>query len=280
MKSVAFYCYSPKTRDLIHQSKADEIWSVNWVWQYDVPRVDRLLDMHPRWHLQAPGDMMQEHWAWLQEPHDFPIYMLEPFPEVPNCVLYPIDEVIANVGRRYFTSSVAYLLGLALLEGFDRIELYGIEMASGTEYAYQKAGTEYLIGLAEGRGVEVCIPDNSNMLNSALYGYDGGFQMISRQTPEKIRSEYQKQFDQRITEFQKAKGAYDTLKEVFDAEDDPVRKKEIDQRGQVAYKEYLTAKDNTLACDVSLQVMQDLLDNVDLKPTDLNIVSSMSVKVD
>jgi len=278
VKSVALYCYAPKTRDLVHNSEADEIWSVNWVWQYDPPRVDRLLDLHPRWHLNARGDEMEDHWAWLQEPHDFPIYMIEDYPEIPASVLYPIDEVIANVGRPYFTSTVSYMLGLALLEEFDRIELYGIEMASGTEYAYQKAGTEYLIGLAQGRGVDVYIPDNSNLLNSALYGYDGGFQMISRQTLEKIKTEYQKQFDERLTEFHQAKGKFDTLKEMFEAEDDPDRKLEIDKKGQVAYNDYLLAKDNTLACDVSLQVMNDLLDNVDLKPTDLTITSGMTVK--
>lgn len=279
MKSVALVGFAASSREMVHQSSADEIWSVNWAWQYNLPRIDRLFDMHPRWHLTHPGDMMTEHWAWLKREHTFPIYMIEPFPEIPNCVLYPVDEVVANVGRKYFTSSVAYMLGLALLEGFERIELYGIDMATSTEYAYQKAGTEYLVGVAEGRGVEVYVPEQSKLLHAGLYGYDGGFQVIARQTLEKIRNEYAKQFDQRLFVFQKAQGSWETLRKLAEEEENETRRAHLTNQAREAYQQFVASKDNTLAADVAIQVMNHLIDEVDAKAPDLTIHNNIAVKV-
>ena len=279
MTSVAIVGFAASSREQVHNSTADEIWSVNWAWQYNLPRIDRLFDMHPRWHLEHAGDMMAEHWAWLQREHTFPIYMLEPFTEVPNCVLYPIDEVLHNVGRPYFTSSVSYMLGLALLEGFDKIEVYGIDMGTSTEYAYQKAGTEYLLGMAEGRGIEVFVPKESKLLHAGLYGYDGGFQVIGRQTLEKFRLEYQKQFDQRLSQFNKAQGSWDTLKELVENEDNPIRKRQLEVQSRQAYQQFISAKDNLIAVDAVIQNMTHLIDEVDAKAPDLTIHNNVAVKV-
>lgn len=279
MTSVAIVGFAASTRDQVHESKVDEIWSVNWAWQYDLPRIDRLFDMHPRWHLTHPGDLMSEHWAWLQREHTFPIYMLEPFPEVPNCVLYPVEAVVANVGRPYFTSSVSYMLGMALLKGFDRIELYGIDMGTSTEYAYQKAGTEYLIGMAEGRGVEVYIPKESKLLHAGLYGYDGGFQVIARQTLEKIRTEYQRQFDAHLAQFNQVRGRWETLRKLAEEEKNKTKQRQLTEQARHVYQEYLNTKDAVLAVDVSIQVMNHLIDNVDAKAPDLTIQNNVAVKV-
>jgi hypothetical protein len=101
------------------------------------------------------------------------------WPDIPNCTRYPIEEYINQFGR-YATSTVAWMIGLAIIEGFERIELWGIEMASDTEYSYQKACTEYMIGQALGRGLEIYIPPQSALMQGTLYGYQDmnvGFRM-------------------------------------------------------------------------------------------------------
>ena len=49
MKSVAIYGFAPQTRDYVHKSDADEIWTLNNFYNYDLPegRVTRTFEMHP-----------------------------------------------------------------------------------------------------------------------------------------------------------------------------------------------------------------------------------------
>jgi len=53
---------------------------------------------------------------------------------------------------------------------FDRIEIYGFEMASNDEYVEQKACSEFWIGLAMGLGIEIYLPPTCIMMFSELYG--------------------------------------------------------------------------------------------------------------
>lgn len=107
----------------------------------------------------------------------FPIYMQRRHDDIPNSVAYPLAEVSKNLMPEsnnqvdYFTSSLAFMFGLGVLMGYKRIELYGFEMGAQTEYAYQRACAEYVIGLAQGRGVEVFIPKQSSLLQGPLYAY-------------------------------------------------------------------------------------------------------------
>lgn len=108
-----------------------------------------------------------------------PIYMQYWQPVVPNSVAYPIHEVCEIVFKnyrrgdkkvKYFTSTLAYMMGIAILEKFERVEIYGFELADEIEYVKQKACAEFWIGYALGKGIEVYTPPKSQILFSALYG--------------------------------------------------------------------------------------------------------------
>jgi hypothetical protein len=109
--------------------------------------------------------------------------------EVPNSVGYSLHEIcelcFSHFWRgekrvKYFTSSFAYMMGVAMLEGyekdkpdvkpFERIEIYGFEMADDLEYVKQKSCAEFWIGFAMGRGVDIYTPENCQLLYSNLYG--------------------------------------------------------------------------------------------------------------
>ena len=75
-----------------------------------------------------------------------------------------------TTGEPYLTSSIAYELALAIHEGFAEIHLYGVDLTTEGEYAWQKPGVEFLMGVAAGRGITVVVPDNCPMLRGGLYG--------------------------------------------------------------------------------------------------------------
>lgn len=101
-----------------------------------------------------------------------PVYMHKQWIEIPNSIEYPLDLVKANF-RRIFKGSVSYMLALAILERPEKIGLWGVDLSSTTEYAEQKPSTWYLLGLAEGRGIELVIPDESDLLKvRSLYGFE------------------------------------------------------------------------------------------------------------
>lgn len=89
---------------------------------------------------------------------------------------YPLSDVTSLMGTTYFTCSAAYLIGLAILEGFERIRLYGFEIWSKITDEYFREGpcVEAWINLAKGRGIKVDIDFSvlpTMREENNLYGY-------------------------------------------------------------------------------------------------------------
>lgn len=154
-----------------------EIWGLGWDL---IPRVDRLFELHQEWRnfLGNPTDA-EAHRLWLMG-QNCPVYMLKKEHDIPTSVEYPMDAVADDTGRTcygtaYMESSIAYMMGLALLEltAGDRIGVWGCDLSTGGEYAYQRPNMEYLIGLARGRGIKVYVPAQNALmspLRSVPYG--------------------------------------------------------------------------------------------------------------
>jgi len=114
-----------------------------------------------------------KHYEWLKSGDTPTIYMMEAYEEVPQAVKYPLDEVLMMTpGVRYITSSIAYAIALAVYKGYKRIELYGVEMETNTEYYYQRQGVVFWLGVAYGKGIEVAM--DTRIFDDPLYGYEGG----------------------------------------------------------------------------------------------------------
>lgn len=163
-----------------------------------VKRVDAVIQIHKPYVFKSKRNLNDpKHYEWLQQQHDFPIYMQEEYPEIPSSVKYPLEEIVAEylpglyrMGKKrkkeqieYFTSSVSYALALGLYLGYEKIELYGVEMATDTEYGDQRAGVYFWQGIALGRGVEIQIHEKSISYKALKYGYEGDI-VIHRQAFE------------------------------------------------------------------------------------------------
>jgi hypothetical protein len=87
---------------------------------------------------------------------------------------YPLQKVVEFFGTDYFSNTVDYALALAIYEGFTEIDLYGVQMEEGSEYAFEKPGVEYWIGRAQGKGIKVTVFGESTIMKTRdgkLYGY-------------------------------------------------------------------------------------------------------------
>lgn len=161
----------------------EEVWCMND--QHDKPwcKVDgvtRWFQIHHKDYIIR--NFEYNHWGWLQEKHDFPIYMLQEYDDVPNSVPYPLrkiqNELIGDFYRgeekveKLFSSTVCYLVAQALHENYERIEFFGIELLSESEYAWQREALAFWIGKADTMGVEVWLPESCALLVQPLYGYE------------------------------------------------------------------------------------------------------------
>lgn len=229
MRTVAFVGFAPNTLDLLGASQADEIWTMVWGYRYpQIHRIDRLFEMHPI-DMQAQSVKREyakprAHYKWLKANKNIPVYMLKDDPNVPLCRRYPIEDAMALTahwkfgdGSAYsFKSSVDYMWALAVLEGFERVEIYGIEMSSGTEYAYQRESYALWQGFALGRDIAVQQFKPSELLYSPKrYGYDG-FQMIYRQDLERLYAQYREKHETHEAKMQYLQGQFATVQELVE----------------------------------------------------------------
>ncbi len=172
MTEVALVGFASSSRELANTLPASvEIWGCNQLYRTGfLKRADRWFELHSRTlydtalEARRPADYIR----WLSA-FDGPVYLLEPQPDIRGSVRYPIEEVIADVGD-YLTSSMAYMLALAIHERAEVIHAYGVDMATKGEYAEQRAGFEYLLGLARGRGIRIVLPTACPLLRAPLYG--------------------------------------------------------------------------------------------------------------
>jgi hypothetical protein len=192
---------------------------------YWAKRCDAVIQMHAPFIWRNTKNLNHVgHYAWLQKPHDYPIYMQEVYKDVPASVKYPRDEIISKLlpvlqnekGEQVsnFTSTVAYAIALALYQGYKSIELYGIEANSDTEYGRQKPGILFWIGVASGLKVPVLTQSKSLLLAERPYGYTGEI-MIQRQEFENSFKAYQQMVKQAEASMMESTGKVKTLFEQF-----------------------------------------------------------------
>jgi hypothetical protein len=129
------------------------------------------------------------------------------------------------------------MIALAMLEGFERIELYGFEMGTLTEYHFQKAGSEYLIGMALGMGIEVYIPENCSLCTGKMYGYET-MELPFRQILEARKSQLSETIPTKSNDAEFAKGEISGVMKVIDllGESEPLLKLKEELIGEAREK--------------------------------------------
>lgn len=158
---VAIIGLSPSTHD---QAPWDDPTWEKWglPWDSAWVRMDRLFEMHDMRLLESKHSKRPKDYIARLQTANVPLYMQKAY--FPSAIAYPFKVA------RYYNSSVAYAMALAIHDGAEEIGLWGIDMADAEEYAYQRPNMEYLIGLAEGKGIKVYIPEESTLCK---FSHDG-----------------------------------------------------------------------------------------------------------
>lgn len=164
---VAIVGLSPTTHDQAPWNDPEwEIWGLPWDEGY-WPRMARLFEMHDLRLLI--GEHCRRKPGYMERLQDcgVPLYMQDN--SLSCATRYPFEEVEKTTGR-YWNSSIAYAMAMAIHEGAEEIGVYGVDMKGDDEYGYQKPNMEYLIGLAIGKGIKVHIPEESPLLKFQASG--------------------------------------------------------------------------------------------------------------
>jgi hypothetical protein len=180
-----------------------QIWACSPGCWAVAPRATRWFEVH-RWETNVPWFTP----AYCQFLRDFkgPVYTGGRIPEIPNHVVYPIDQIEAEFSSYNLTSSLGLMQALAINtietirrnrkrkasgqpleaelaggpidpEEYDKtdeddvIGLWGVDMAAGEEYAYQRPGCQNLVLEAMRRGIGVYLPPESDLMRPMpVYG--------------------------------------------------------------------------------------------------------------
>lgn len=159
IKKVALIGLSPSTHDDAPWDDPEwEVWGLPWDEGY-WHRMDRHFEMHD---ISLVRKRPTE--GYLHRLQTLPCcYMQQSY--FANIRAYPLEKVIGTIRLDYFNSSIAYMLALAIHEGFERIGLWGIELRGRqSEYDYQRPNAEWLLGFAMGRGIDVEVAKPTTLL--------------------------------------------------------------------------------------------------------------------
>jgi len=103
-----------------------------------------------------------------------PVFLPRTYHNIPTSMKYPLREIVAKFGITYFSNTICYMIAYALYKGVKSIDFFGVRMAYGSEYTNEKAGLEFWIGYAMGKGVKIKVHGESALLKTKtgrLYGY-------------------------------------------------------------------------------------------------------------
>lgn len=189
MKTVRIYGMAPNLSKTPPPEMGEEVWLSNWHRGYLIrlPRAlkewTRYFNLHSKRHQLKTYPKGHE---WYQEhAKDGRIVLRDPDPDIKPSEVFPGPEIQAYFGgTRYFTCSVCWFIALAIMEGFERIELWGFEVrATKPKYAFERPCIAYWILEAERRGIEVWTPPemvrptakeagDPTAYDGPLYGYE------------------------------------------------------------------------------------------------------------
>lgn len=208
---------APSSRLLAPFNDPDwQIWACSPP-NYDLPRVDAWFELHSLRRKLIPAnrpffDVLKKHPRVYVNGVD-PLYKKE----LPDAHPYPIDDMIRVYGRYFFTSSLAYMLALAIEQKPEQIGLWGVDMSAAEEYGYQRAGCHYFLQEAQKRGIITVAPQESDILTPVpLYAFREQSPMwwkqrVRRKELEQRMQSAQNQIEHSNRELLILKGAVDDM---------------------------------------------------------------------
>lgn len=146
-----------------------EIWATSPN-SYKFPRVDRHFEVHNfdlvrKSHPNSIGPYLTH----LQQHPCVRVLIRQP--ELPNAELIDINAILARFGPYFLSSTISWMLAVAILSNPKEIGLWGVDCTAADEYAVQRPGVQFFLWEAERVGIKLHTPLESDILvPSPLYG--------------------------------------------------------------------------------------------------------------
>lgn len=143
-----------------------EIWGIPWI---SYPRCDVFFEMHEKGCINDASIAYDPYWAseeWVDKLDGKQIYCAPSRTYLPNSIEYPLEEIKKSIPFHYLENSISYMIALAIHEKVDVIGLWGVHMRGQYEYEAERPSITYLIGFAQGMGIEVYIPPGNPLMAS------------------------------------------------------------------------------------------------------------------
>jgi len=129
------------------------IWCVARI--YDaVPYATMVFDMHQ--------DATHRNRNTFNAHRDGKLVLQYPVEYFPDALILPTPEIIDEFGAA-FTSSFSWMIAYGLYLGMKQIALCGVNMSHESELDAQRPGLFYILGFARARGVEIILPEFSQL---------------------------------------------------------------------------------------------------------------------
>lgn len=158
---IAILGTAPHYQKAPFDDKSWEIWAAN-SGADGLPRLDRWFELHDDASIDTyPGhrEKMAEFAASGRTLH--------------TKDNFPAHRMADIYGTWFFTSTIAYMLAVALECAPTAIGLWGVDMGDQSEYMAQKPGCRFFIQLAKMRGIEVVMPPEAEVgAPGKLYCFD------------------------------------------------------------------------------------------------------------
>jgi hypothetical protein len=147
-------------------------------------RCDAVFQLHDEAIWKSPKNRSNEkHYQWLSSGKTPKIYMQKKFKDVPKSVRYPIEKVLKLSSIKCLTSTPDLALALVALEKkYQKVEIWGIELETESEYSNQRLGFGFWTGYLSALGIKLEI--HSSVFTAPIYGYEGDIAI----TPNDIRA--------------------------------------------------------------------------------------------
>jgi hypothetical protein len=189
-------------------------------------RWDKIVQIHPRSVYTSPtNDKDPQHWQFLQQKHGKPVYLQEVDPLVPDSVKYPLAEInreflstLTFDGQevKNIAATVSYAVALGLYEGYEKIDIYGVELVYDLHYRRQQDNFAFWVGVGTGRKVPINLHCSEGLFNRPLYGYEE--YMEYKNKLEGYIAGMEKQLADTISQANKIEGAIQFAKQLLEEE--------------------------------------------------------------
>jgi hypothetical protein len=187
-KKIAIVGSAPSSINLAPYADSDwEIWGTSPGVFGVAPRTNIWFEMH-RFHSAEPGrsgaagtvpHFSPEYTAFLRTYQDrvnvgdAKVFMSATHDDIPSSVRYPFDDIQAKYGLYHWSSTIAWMLALAIEQEPDEIGLWGVDMAAQEEYLKQRGDCQHFIRLAKEKGIKITLPVESDLMQPMFrYGLD------------------------------------------------------------------------------------------------------------